>query len=154
MFHADSQRSGDAQVVRELTARAGAVVIGRRTFDVGLSNWGDVPFPAPCFVLTHRSRDDLAAASGTFRFVTEGLGSALRQARAAAGDRDVVVMGGDAGRQCLAAGLIDELHIHLVPVLLGCGVSLFEDPGTDPIGWAAPEVTTSPRVTHLRYRLS
>jgi dihydrofolate reductase len=60
----------------------------------------------------------------------------------------------DVGRQYLAAGLIDELHIHLVPVLLGRGVSLFEHPGTDPIGWAAPEVTQSPRVTHLRYRLS
>jgi dihydrofolate reductase len=102
-------------------------------------------------VLTHRSREDLAVTSGTFTFITEGPEVALRQARAAAGSRDVAVMGGDAGRQCLAAGLIDALHIHLVPVLLGRGVRLFEQPGADPIGWAAPEVTPSPRVIHLRY---
>jgi dihydrofolate reductase len=151
MFHQDRQHTGDAQVVEGLRARVGAVVMGRRTFDVGVPNWGDVPFPVPCFVLTHRSGENLAMTSGTFRFITEGLGAALQQARAAAGERDVVVMGGDAGHQCLAAGLIDELDIHLVPVLLGRGVRLFEHPGTDPFGWAAPQVQQSPHVTHLRY---
>jgi dihydrofolate reductase len=151
MFHQDRQRSGDARVVEELRARVGVVVMGRRTCDVGVPNWGDVPFPVPCFVLTHRSREDLAMTSGTFRFLTEGPGAAVQQAKAAAGDRDVAVMGSDAGRQCLAAGLIDELGIHLVPVLLGRGVRLFEHSGGDPIGWAAPQVTQSPRVTHLRY---
>jgi dihydrofolate reductase len=151
MFHQDSQQAGDAQVVNELRARVGAVLMGRRTFDVGVPNWGDVPFPGPCFVLTHRSRDVLAMASGTFTFVTEGLGAALRQARAAASGSAVVVMGGDAGGQCLAAGLLDELDIHLVPVLLGRGVRVFEHPGAQPAGWAAPEVRQSPQVTHLRY---
>lgn len=150
-FHPDRQRAGDDRVREELMARVGAVVVGRRTFDLGLPNWGDVPFPVPCFVLTHRSREDLAMTSGTFRFITEGAGAAVGQAKAAAGNRDVAVMGGNTGRQCLAAGLIDELDLHLVPVLLGRGVRLFEHAGTDPIGWAAPEVTKSPLVTHLRY---
>ncbi len=65
--------------------------------------------------------------------------------------RDAGVMGGDAGRQCLAAGLIGELHIHLVPVLLGRGIRLFQHPDAAPVGWEVPEVTQSPRVTHLRY---
>ena len=152
IFHPEAQQGGDAQIRKELMARVGAAVIGRRTFDLGVPHWGDVPFPAPCVVLTHRPHDDLAMTSGTFTFTGEGPVAALRRARAAAGDRDVVVMGGDAGRQCLAAGLIDELHIHLVPVLLGRGVRLFEQDSAGPIGWAAPEVTQSPRVTHLRYR--
>jgi dihydrofolate reductase len=151
VFHQDRRRSGDAQVVEELNARIGAVVMGRRTCDLGVPNWGDVPFPVPCYVLTHRSREALAMPSGTFTFITEGPGVALREAAVAAGDRDVAVMGGDAGRQCLAAGLVDELDIHLVPVLLGRGVRLFGPSGTDPIAWAAPQVTQSPRVTHLRY---
>lgn len=151
MFDADRQHSGDARVTGEYHARVGAVVVGRRTYDLGAPRWGDVPFPVPCFVLTHRSREDLVMSSGTFRFVTAGPAEALRQAKAAAGSRDVAVMGGDTGRQCLAAGLIDELDIHLVPVLLGRGVRLFGDSSTDPIGWAAPEVTQSPQVTHLRF---
>lgn len=152
MFHPDSQRSGDARIREEFKARVGSVVVGRRTFDLGVPHWGDVPFPVPCFVLTHRYRDDLAMSSGTFTFVTAGTAAALQQAGAAAGDRDVLVMGGNAGRQCLAAGLIDELSIHLVPVLLGRGVPLFEDAVVAPSRWATPEVTQSPRVTHLRYR--
>jgi dihydrofolate reductase len=158
MFRHDGQPAGDApanpdaQIVAELFARVGAVLIGRRTFDIGLRNWGDVPFPVPCFVLTHRPHADLAMAGGTFTFITDGLGPAVQRARAAAGDRDVAVMGGDAGRQCLAAGLVGELHIHLVPVLLGQGVRLFEQPDGEPVGWEAPEVTQSPWVTHLRYR--
>jgi len=156
MFRRDGQHGGgpepaDAQIVNGLFACVGAVLIGRRTFDLGLRNWGDVPFPAPCFVLTHRTRGDLAMGNGTFTFVTDGPVAALRRAEAAAGDRDVAVTGGAVGRQCLAAGLVDELHIHLVPVLLGRGVRLFEDPDTGPIGWRSPEVTQSPQVTHLRY---
>ena len=92
-------------------------------------------------------------SNGSFTFITEGPGAALRRAREAAGDRDVAVMGGDTGRQCLAAGLIDELHIHLVPVLLGRGVRLFEHADADPIGWEIADVTPSPHVTHARYRM-
>jgi dihydrofolate reductase len=152
IFHPEAQQTGDAPLHKELSARVGAAVVGRRTFDLGVPRWGDVPFPVPCVVLTHRPHDDMAMTSGTFTFTGEGPVAALRRARAAAGDRDVVVMGGDAGRQCLAADLIDELHIHLVPILLGRGVRLFEHPGAAPINWATPEVTQSARVTHLRYR--
>jgi dihydrofolate reductase len=94
---------GDTQVVEELMSRVGAVLMGRRTFDLGVPNWGDVPFPVPCFVRTHRSRDDLAMTSGTFTFITEGPSAALRHAKSATGDRDVAIIGGGAGRQYLAA---------------------------------------------------
>jgi dihydrofolate reductase len=150
----DAPSPPDVRIHTELGARLGAAVIGRRTFDLGLENWGDVPFPVPCFVLTHRPRAELAMTSGTFTFVTDGLKAAVQQAQAAAGDRDVAVMGGDAGRQCLAAGLVGELHIHLVPALLGRGVRLFERADGSPIECGTPEVTPSPGVTHLRYRLS
>jgi dihydrofolate reductase len=152
MFHQDRQSSGDDKIAGELRTRVGAVVVGRRTYDLGLRHWGDVPFPAPSFVLTHRFREPLVMDSGTFRYVTEGPAEAVRLAQAAAGGRDVAVMGGDTARQCLAAGLVDELELHLVPVLLGRGVRLFEQSGPNPIDWTAPEVTQSPRVTHLRYR--
>jgi dihydrofolate reductase len=161
MFRNEQQQAGeapsvgppDARIIEELMASIGAVVIGRRTFDLGLRHWGDVPFPAPCFVVTHRPRAELAMSNGSFTFITEGPAVALRRAREAAGDRDVAVMGGDTGRQCLAAGLIDELHIHLVPVLLGRGVRLFEHADADPIGWGIADVTPSPHVTHARYRM-
>jgi dihydrofolate reductase len=152
MFRPGAEKHADRQILTDLIARVGAVLIGRRTFDLGLPNWGDVPFPAPGFVLTHRARADLPMATGTFCFVTDGLGDAVRRARAAAGDRDVAVMGGDVARQCLAAGLIDEMHLHVVPVLLGRGVRLFEDPATGPIDWEVAQVAQSPWVTHVRYR--
>jgi len=151
IFHPGRAETGDDRRHADLSARVGAVVLGRRTFDLGLPNWGDVPFPAPSFVLTHRPGPDLVMPGGTFTFLSSDPAEAVRLAKAAAGDRDVAVMGGAVGRQCLATGLIDELHVHLVPVLLGRGVRLFEDTASAPVGWAAPEVTQSPRVTHLRY---
>jgi dihydrofolate reductase len=87
---------------------------------------GDVPFPAPSFVLTHKKRETLIKKSGTFTFVTDGIESALQQAQAVAGDKDVRLMGADIAQQFLSAGLIDEIQINHIPILLGDGVRLFE----------------------------
>ena len=145
----------DARMVQELFATAkGAVVLGKRTFDLGLEPWGGTPFPAPCFVLTHEAREDLVTKSGTFAFVTDGIEQAVRRAQAAAGDKNVLVMGGPTvAQQAVRAGLVDEIRLHVVPVLFGAGTRLFDDPGTKPIELEATEVVASPAVTHLRFRV-
>jgi dihydrofolate reductase len=108
----------------------------------------------PVFVLTHHARETLIKGETTFTFVTDGIGSALEQARAAAGEKDVVVAGGaNVAQQYLKAGLLDELQIHLVPVLLGRGVRLFDHLGTEQVELECTRVIDSPAVTHLRYRL-
>jgi dihydrofolate reductase len=144
----------DAEVARELHASVGAVVLGKRTFDVGLSHWGDTPFPAPSFVVSHQPRASLAMTSGTFTFVTEGVGRAVEQAREAAGHKAVVVMGADTARQALKAGLVDELQLQLVPIFLGGGTRLFDDLGANLISLTRTRLLESPLVTHLRFRVT
>jgi dihydrofolate reductase len=136
--------------------------MGRRMFGLGDGPWDldwngwwgeDPPFHAPVFVLTHHPREPLSMQGGTsFTFVTEGIEAALEQARAAAGDQDVSIAGGaSAIRQYLAAGLLDELYLHVVPVLLGAGERLLEnvgDPQLEPV-----KVVASPAVTHVKYRV-
>lgn len=150
---ADPNDPADAKVAAEMSASVGAVVVGRRTFDVGVDIWNDVPYPVPTFVLTHRPHDDMVMRSGTFTFVTGGVVAAVELARAAAGDRSVFVMGGTAAQQALAAGLVDELQVTLVPVLLGRGVRMFDELGRYPIELGQGRVIASESVTHLRYRL-
>jgi dihydrofolate reductase len=116
-----SEDGADAEMAREQMARPGAIVLGKRTFDVGLEPWGDTPYPAPCFVLTHEKRAPLKMKGGTFTFVNDGIESAVRQAKAVAGGKDVIVMGGKTAQQCLKAGLVDEIVLQLVPVLMGRG---------------------------------
>lgn len=137
---------------------AGAIVMGRRMFDHGEGPWGDEPpFHEPVFVLTHRPREPLVKEGGTtFTFVEDGIESALGQARAAAGDKDVAVAGGgQAIRQSIEAGLLDELEIHLVPVLLGGGIRLLDfDPNVaERIEFEPVHAIDSPGVTHLRFRV-
>jgi len=143
----------DAEVTREASAAVGAVVVGRRTFDLGLGPWGDVPYPVPCFVLTHESRDDLPMASGTFTFVDGSLPSALEHAQAAAVEREVLLMGASVGQQFLDVGLVDEIRVQLVPVLLGAGTRLFEHLGPEHIELQRTATIESPHVTHLRFRV-
>jgi dihydrofolate reductase len=144
----------DAEKAREFPQRVGATIVGRRTFDVGIGPWDDTPYPAPSFVLTHEERQPLAMKSGGFTFVNDGAESALRMARAAAGGKDIVVMGADAARQYLAAGLVDELIIQLVPVLLGGGTRLFDWSDGPPTELTPVDMIQSPSVTHLRYATS
>ncbi len=151
---ADPPDSRDTEVAAEMEAEIGAVVLGNRTFTVGEAQWGGAtPFPVPCFVLTHVAREELVKGPTSFTFVTDGVESALGQARAAAGDKQVALMGADVTQQFLRAGLLDELQINLVPVLLGRGTRLFEHPGTNHVELERTRVIESPRVTHLRFRV-
>ncbi|QPP10202.1 dihydrofolate reductase [Streptomyces bathyalis] len=140
----------DAAVRREVDAAVGAAVIGRRTFDLGLGPWGGTPWPGvPSFVVTHRTREDLVGGNGG-TFVFDGMRTAVERAREAAGGKDVLVLGADVARQLLTAGLLDEVHIHLVPILLGGGTPLFAGERAQ---LAAEGRAVSGAVTHLRFRV-
>lgn len=157
VFHADDV---DTDVLREATEMSGAVVMGRRLFDIvdGPGGWDDemgygagLAATPPFFVVTHsppaKVRLDLR-----FTFVTDGPAPAIEQARAAAGDKDVVVMGGgDVIRQCIDAGLLDELRIHLSPIVLGAGTPLFAGSGRHEM--VQRSVRSSTNATHLVYEL-
>lgn len=146
----------DDRVLRDATANVGAYVMGRRMFDFGEEPWGDEPpFHAPVFVLTHRPRETVTKEGGTtYTFVTEGIESAIRQATAAAGEKDVRVEGGaTAAQQALAAGLVNTIELHLIPVLLGDGVRLFDRIGTAPIELERIRVIETAVATHLSYRV-
>ena len=140
----------DGAVRRELDEMVGATIIGRRTFDLGLAPWGGTPWPGvPSFVVTHRTREDLLGDNGgTFAF--DGLEAAARRAKAAAGDKDVVVLGADVGGQLITAGLLDEVWIHLVPRLMGEGTRLFDGIRAELIADGKPIAGAA---THLRYRV-
>ncbi len=146
----------DSELMREWFDATGAVVMGRMMYDTGEEFWGaDPPFRTPVFVLTHRPRPTLVKEGGTtFTFVTDGIHSALARARAAAGDRNVDIAGGaDTVRQCLREGFIDELQLHVVPVLLGDGLRLFEDLGAVRRDLRPIRVVDTPLATHLKYRV-
>jgi dihydrofolate reductase len=144
----------DAAIVAERYRAAGAILIGRRMFDVGFEPWGDPPpFGMPVFVLTNRPQPPIERQGGTtYTFVSDGLQAALEQAGAAAGDKAVGLWGGaNIFRQYLAAGLIDELHIHIAPVVLGQGTPLFERLETDGIELEPIACVQTPGATHLRF---
>jgi dihydrofolate reductase len=155
------EENADSEVIERSTQNIGAHVMGRNMFgpagawDPDWRGWwgDDPPFHAPVFVLTHHEREPLEMQGGTtFHFVTGGPEAALAAAREAAGDRDVAVSGGASTiNQLLAAGLLDELHLHIVPVVLGAGERLLVDvgdPKLEPV-----EVIASPGVTHITYRV-
>ena len=153
----------DSEVLDEMVQGVGAYIMGRKMFGGGSGPWDeewkgwwgdDPPFHTPVFVLTHHPRRALSMLGGTtFTFVNDGMASALTQARAAAGDQDVAIAGGASTiSQCLAAGALDELYLHIVPVILGAGERLLEgvgDPVLEPI-----KVAASPAVTHIKYRIA
>jgi dihydrofolate reductase len=150
------QENRDADVLDEAFRNVGAVVMGRRMFDLGEGPWGDdPPFHMPVFVLTHRARDAIVKEGGTtFTFVTDGVESALRQAKSAADGKDVSVAGGaNAIQQFISAGLLDEIQVHLVPILLGDGVRLFDQLDPEHTQMETTRVIDSPGVTHLRFRV-
>jgi dihydrofolate reductase len=150
------QTNADDEVFKESTARVGAYVMGKRMFDEGEVGWPDPPpFRAPVFVLTGTPREPWVRQGGTtFHFVTEGIEGALERAREAAGGKDVRIAGGaNVVQQFLEAGLVDEIQVHLAPVLLGDGVRLFERIGAGPVELEITRVIDSPRITHLRYRV-
>jgi dihydrofolate reductase len=155
-----------SELVAEHMDGIGAVIMGRNMFGGGPGPWEgdswrgwwgeDPPFHAPVFVLTHHGRESLQMEGGTsFHFVTDGIESALQQAEAAAGEGDVRLGGGaSAARQYLAAGLLDELQLNLVPVLLGAGERLFDDLAGGDFRLEPVRVLGTSEVTHIRYRVS
>ena len=142
-----------AEVLREEWDAIGAMVAGRRMFDIANAWQGNPPGGGPCFVVTHTVPQEWVKAGSPFTFVTDGVESAIRQAKKAAGDKDVAVSSASIMQQCLKAGLLDEIHIDLAPVLLGGGVRLFDHLGAAPIELESTRVIETPDVTHLRYRI-
>jgi dihydrofolate reductase len=138
------------EILDHLLARVGAAVVGRKTYDH--SGWnGEPPFDWPIFVVTHEPPDD--ADELPFVFVTEGVEQAVELAREAAGDKDVAVMGGDVTRQALAAGLLDELHLDLVPVLFGEGVRFLDDFEGGPVRLERTRLVDAPGAAHVSFRV-
>jgi len=158
--------NASSDVVEESRQNLGATVMGRNMFGGGTGPWGDdpwngwwgndPPFHTPVFVLTHHAREPLAMQGGTtFTFVTDGIESALDQARQAAGGKDVLVAGGaNIAQQSLAAGLVDEMQLHVVPILLGGGARLLDNVSGSGLGLDLVRVVDAPGVTHLKYRVS
>ena len=155
-------RNADSKVIDDVVQNIGAYVMGRKMFGGGDGPWDqdwkgwwgdDPPYHVPVFVLTHHARDPLPMQGGTtFNFVTTGIRSALDQARSAAGGKDIVIAGGaHTVQQFMAAGMLDELYLHIVPIVLKDGERLLEnvgDPTLQPV-----KVIASPAVTHVKYRI-
>jgi len=149
----------DDEMVADESVEIGATIMGRNTFGPVRGPWrspdwqgwwgDDPPFNRPIFVLTHHERAPFALGGTSFHFVTDGIDSALQQAKLAARDKDVSLMGGATVGQYLAAGLIDELYVIVVPILLGGGSRLFSFTGY-PTDWDVGSVRASSRVAHMR----
>jgi dihydrofolate reductase len=143
------------EVFEELFGRTGAAVVGRRMFELAGRWGGEFPMKGfPVFVVTHEPPADFGGTT-TFRFVTDGIESAIEQAKAAAGDKIVYVGGGASiAQQALNAGLVDEIQIHIAPVLLGAGRRLFDNVAPDEAIWLEQErVLDAPGIAHIRYRI-
>ena len=160
------ETNASSAVFEEALDNVGATIMGRKMFGGGPGPWGedpwegwwgdDPPFRTPVFVLTHHEREPLVKDGGTtFTFVTDGIESALAQARDAAGGKDVSLGGGaEVAQQYLAAGLVDELWLNVVPVLLGGGTRLFDNLSASDVGLEQVQVVEAPGVAHLKYRVA
>lgn len=144
---------GSAEVLRESLANVKALVCGRRLFDLTGGWGGRHPWGVPVFVVTHHEQDGPPPAGAMYTFVTDGLESALEQAKAAAAGGWVGIAGAQLAQQCLNAGLLDEIHVDLVPVLLGEGIRWLANIKDGPVMLDDPTVIEGHRVTHLRYRV-
>ena len=144
----------DQAYLDELFSSGGAWIVGRTMHDLA-EGWGDDPgFGVPVFVVTHRARETDVKGDTTFTFVTGGLDDALRRAREAAGQKNVIVMGGgEVLRRCLDAGFVDELALTIAPIVLGAGKRLFDGIGSADLAFEPAAVIESPAATHIRYRV-
>ena len=143
-----------AKVFDELVKTTGSIITGRRTYDLTGGWGGSHPVSNSVFVLSHDIPKDVPEGSTAFTFVSDGIESAVKQAKKAAGKKNVYLMGGaNVVQQCIKAGLVDEMMIHLVPVLLGDGIRLFDNLGGQQIELKQTEVIEAPDVTHLRFRV-
>jgi dihydrofolate reductase len=160
------EKSADDDVYQESVDATGAVLMGRRMFSGGEGSWEDdpvadgwwgknPPFGVPVFVLTHHPRATVEKQGGTsYIFITDGIETALDQARAAADGKNVAIAGGaNVAQQYLRAGLLDEVQIHVAPLLLGDGVRLFGNLESESVNFEITRVIDSPKATHLKYRV-
>jgi dihydrofolate reductase len=150
------EHNEESEMVRAWFDATGAVVMGRTMFDTGEEFWGeDPPFRAPVFILTTRHRSPVDLQGGTsYTFVGDGPERALALARAAAGERNVDIAGGAATiQQYLRLGLIDEIHLHVLPFVMGQGLRLFDGLGPEHIELAPVHAIQGPQATHLKYRV-
>ena len=145
-----SQQSAD--MLGEAHSKMGALVTGRRTFDITNGWGGNPPLGVPSFVVTHTVPEDWVYEGSPYTFVTEGVESAVERAKEAAGEKDVAVGAASIAQQCIRAGLLDEIHIDLVPVLLGDGVRLFDNLGGQ-VELERTEIIEAPEVTHMTFRV-
>ncbi len=156
-LYPDMEAMRQTEQLQEVIRSTGAVVMGRRSYEMGNGDFSGYELQVPIFVLTHQAPEQVAKGENdnlTFTFVTEGIERVIDQAKASADDKDVTVVGGaNTIRQCIEAGLADELHIDLRSVLLGDGLRLFDRSGDPPIELESIGVSESPGVTHLRYRV-
>jgi dihydrofolate reductase len=162
--HEGGVANASTEVVEESLENVGATVMGRNMFG-GEGPWGDnpwggwwgdePPFHMPVFIVTHHAREPVTKEGGTtYTFVTDGIEAALAQAREAAAGKDIALGGGaNIAQQYLKAGLIDEMELHVVPVLLGAGARLFDNLERAQIGLECTRVVAAPGVTHLKYRV-
>src|SRR6476620_7328774 len=159
-WHLDPQGE-DRRIVEEWQRGVGAYVMGRNMFGPGRGEWDpdwtgwwgeEPPYGVPVLVLTHHPRESVQVGATTFHFVTDGVESAVAQAREAAGDLTVAIAGGASTvNQCLAAGLVDQLHLHVVPITLGEGERIVD--AVPPLDLEPVQVVASPGVTHVKYRV-
>jgi dihydrofolate reductase len=145
------------ELLRSSVAGLGAIIAGRRTYDDSIEGWGadgpTGPARRPIFVVTHDAPKE-SPENGVYTFVTGGIEQALQMAKATAGDKDIAIMGGaDIGQQYLKAGLVDDIGIHLVPVLFGGGTRMLDHLGNEHIQLEIIEVIPTSTATHIRYRI-
>jgi dihydrofolate reductase len=142
-----------ADLLSEEWNAVGAMVAGRRMFDIAGAWGGNPPGGGSCFIVTHNPPQEWVKEGSPFIFVTDGVESAIRQAQVVAGDEVVGVSSASIVQQCIQARLLDEIHVNLVPVLLGSGVRMFDHLGATPIELERIRVVEAPGVTHLRFRI-
>lgn len=145
--------AASAEFLRDYWLGVGASVTGRRTFDITHGWGGNPPGGSSCFVLTHNVPQEWVKDGSPFTFVTDGIESAIAQAKQAAGEKSVDLLGASIVQQCIHAGLLDEIQIDLIPVLLGDGVRLFDSLGITATQLEKIAVVDAPNVTHLRFRV-
>jgi dihydrofolate reductase len=141
-----------AELLKVSVANYGAGVWGRKTFDIA-GGWGGHPPGSPCFIVTHNIPQEWVYEGSPFTFVTDGVESAIRQAKEEAGNKDVVVCTATILQQCLNLGLMDEIHVDVAPLLLGKGVRLFDHLEIEPTALERIRVLAAPGVTHLGFRV-
>jgi dihydrofolate reductase len=133
--------------------KLGAMIVGRRMFDIAQGWGGYPPGGGHCFVVTHTVPQEWDKAGSPFTFVTDGVESAVRQAKQAAGDKNVSIGSASIAQQCIKAGLLDEMILNVSPTILGAGVRLFENLGATPVDLEQVAVVEGIGVTHLKYRV-